>query len=767
MNSIPAGIETSLVGAGFSPTEVLVLQRLLEYDALTLRELAGVTGKSTGVLDQATKKLLRKNIIRRDFINSTAKFTITSMDLMLEWMEQDLKHKREVLSRQHQSFEQFIHNLQHEKKRAEIIYFDGLDGLGRAYRALLNSGKEMIGYVPVFCQIEDHPLKDFMVEWFRQRRKRGIFSRIISHDNALGRRYQSRDPFEYRQTVLIDEKTFPFTYEKIIIGDTVACINYAEKRACLLRYPELAAMERSLFEGIWRQETKKKVTPVSALGELTGSDTLIPATSVPLRVRTLSGLRGFFLSPISIAIFCGIAVLSAALTFYLYGYTKQMQFRQMQETVKSIAATGAFQFDAKDLEALQVEKDWKKPQWGKVVKQLERIEKNNDDLVFVYIFRKTKNDPSKIEFVSDSHSLNPYANIDADSANDVDADSNGKIETEGGDKLQWPGQTYPGPVPELFLAYEKPTASVEMYEDSFGKVVSGFAPIKDANDKTIAVLGVDMKAKILDDRVAAVFTPTAYFVAIFLFFVLVRLVAFNRALFVGLWEALNMRKVLTAALLCAEVAFFVTFAMYHYMLRLTIDEIGSRTMAIVATAASQFDPKDLDQLHWARDMKKDAYQRVFNSLNAIRDKNPTPPIKYVYIYRHENVDDPRMLEFIADADSNYTLPSIGPDSNGNGVLDAADENVAPGQSYYAQNNSHMLVAFNTPSYEKEFYIDKWGTLLSAYVPIKDGDKSIAILGADIDASVVLDTLHKRFDIWMWFSAVLSIGLFLVWVRRFL
>ena len=201
----------------------------------------------------------------------------------------------------------------------------------------------------------------------------------------------------------------------------------------------------------------------------------------------------------------------------------------MQETVKSIAATGAFQFDAKDLDALQTEADWKKPEWAKVVKQQEKIRNNNEDVTYVYIFRKAKNDPKKIEFISDSHSLNPYANTDSDPSNDVDADKNGKIEPEGGDKLQWPGQSYTSAPKEAFLAYQKPIATADMYEDSWGNYLSGYAPILDTNGKVVGVLAVDMKATLLNQRTTNIFQPAFYFFIFFLIFGLIRLGAFNKS----------------------------------------------------------------------------------------------------------------------------------------------------------------------------------------------------------------------------------------------
>lgn len=288
MNAMPQSVEASLLEAGFSSTEILILRRLLDDDALTLREMATKSGKSTGVLDQAMKKLMRKDIVVRETINGVEKYVIPSLEAVLRWMDEDVRRKRDMLSRRHENFETFLRTLEKDKKKPNIEYFNGLEGIAQAYRKIIEQGKEILGYVPVFCAIEEHPLRDFMVEWFRMRRKKGAFTRITAHDTPFGRRHQSRDPFEYRQTILLDAEQYPFTYEKYICGDTVTCINYAEKSACILKYPELAAMEASLFEGIWRQGVKERNTPVPE------KSAQPMETPVPATVRALKNGSYYF-----------------------------------------------------------------------------------------------------------------------------------------------------------------------------------------------------------------------------------------------------------------------------------------------------------------------------------------------------------------------------------------------------------------------------------------------------------------------------------------
>lgn len=181
-------------------------------------------------------------------------------------------------------------------------------------------------------------------------------------------------------------------------------------------------------------------------------------------------------------------------SFILYQHTVNLLTANLRQRIESIARTAVTAFDPRDIQELQIEPDWQKPEWSKVVNQLLAIEQSNEDILFVYIFRKKPSDPTLMDFVADSHSINPYANTDADPTNDVDANRDGVVEPDEADYLQWPGQDYEDPPEGTFRSYEfGPTSSKELYEDSFGRVITGYAPIV-SNGETIAVLAIDIKA---------------------------------------------------------------------------------------------------------------------------------------------------------------------------------------------------------------------------------------------------------------------------------
>lgn len=509
-----------------------------------------------------------------------------------------------------------------------------------------------------------------------------------------------------------------------------------------------------MFEALWMQEMAKQK-------EKAGQGIVTEETKkIEMKTRMTSAARDFFLSRKSLIVFAGISLLSAALTFYLYHYTRTLEFRRMQEVVKSIAATGASQFDSKDLDALREEKDWKKSEWERVVSQLETVRTNNDNLTFVYLFRKTKNDPKKMEFISDSHSRNPYANTDADPSNDVDADKDGIVDPEGHDKLQWPGQSYPDPVDEIFQAYEKPTVTKQMYEDEYGKVLSGFAPIKDASGRVAGVIGVDMKATLLHDRIEAIFQPFWYFLGFFLLLICVRFTAFNRSLLKELLSLSKTKTFLTTACVLVMLFIVVSYAMYLQMLHLINEQTAERLRAIAATTAMQIDYRDLEPLRFARDMKRPEYQRVFEILNKVRKENPD--VQWAYILRLSHSEG--MWEFVVDADSNYFL-SPGDDYNNDGVITESEENVFPGFQYAISNSPNIQLALKEPVAETQWYSDQWGTFVSGYAPIFGADgKSVAIVGFDITVPQVKNIVQPTFRSILIFLIFSFISLLLIFVH---
>ncbi len=217
----------------------------------------------------------------------------------------------------------------------------------------------------------------------------------------------------------------------------------------------------------------------------------------------------------------GAIIVIAIMSWFLYKHTVILLSDNLRQRLLSIAITQVANIDPDDIQSLQVEGDWKKPAWSRVVGQLKRAKNSNPNIVYMYIFKKSDIDSTKMVFVADAESLNPYANIDNDLANDVDANGDGKIEPDGADNLQWPSQEYPEPPAETFESYNGPLTSKDLYSDEYGKVLTGYAPILDSNQNVIAVLATDIRANDFSTITTQTLIPFIGFIIFLVFAIIV------------------------------------------------------------------------------------------------------------------------------------------------------------------------------------------------------------------------------------------------------
>jgi adenylate cyclase len=102
-------------------------------------------------------------------------------------------------------------------------------------------------------------------------------------------------------------------------------------------------------------------------------------------------------------------------------------------------------------------------------------------------------------------------------------------------------------------------------------------------------------------------------------------------------------------------------------------------------------------------------------MKALRDSHPD--FKYLYTMRK----DGRTLRFVVDADY------------GN----KEDPGAAIGEAYEIRNDE-ILVGFERPTAETQFYTDKWGTLMSGYAPVRNSrGQTVALVGVDMASGRVL------------------------------
>lgn len=108
-------------------------------------------------------------------------------------------------------------------------------------------------------------------------------------------------------------------------------------------------------------------------------------------------------------------------------------------------------------------------------------------------------------------------------------------------------------------------------------------------------------------------------------------------------------------------------------------------------------------------------------------REAAPNIRYIYIWR--KTSNPTTLAFVTDSDTVYPV-----DWDENGKIDELEIPPLPGEDYDVTDIPEVQdEAFQHSVVLDDFIVDRWGTFLSGFAPIRDSSgNTVAILGMDVE-----------------------------------
>ncbi len=173
---------------------------------------------------------------------------------------------------------------------------------------------------------------------------------------------------------------------------------------------------------------------------------------------------------------CSMLVIACLSNFLIYKFALEQQFSLLQDKLKTIARTSALFIDAEALSRVPLNKEGvSAPEFRAVMRQLNAIRDANPGIVYIYILAKTEKE-GIVQFVVDP---------DIPSADEV---------AQG--ISSFPGDHYDATrFPAMLNAFYGPSVDDSIQADEWGAVLSGYAPIRGADGKTVAIIGVDMSAE--------------------------------------------------------------------------------------------------------------------------------------------------------------------------------------------------------------------------------------------------------------------------------
>jgi len=192
------------------------------------------------------------------------------------------------------------------------------------------------------------------------------------------------------------------------------------------------------------------------------------------------------------------------------------------------------------------------------------------------------------------------------------------------------------------------------------------------------------------------------------------------------------------------------FLIYDYSLKSQFAQIRERLKVIAQTAALSIDGDVIKSIPLNRDgVNTASYKITAQQLERIRAANPS----LLYIYTLTKTSKPGIWQFVVDLNPVKINPK------------KKAATAFPGDLYNAARFPEMMRGYSSASADKTIMTDEWGSTLSGYAPIRDGNNTVvAVLGVDMSAKDVYTT---QWGVRNRAFLVLLLGLFLSMVLGFL
>lgn len=199
-----------------------------------------------------------------------------------------------------------------------------------------------------------------------------------------------------------------------------------------------------------------------------------------------------YLLKYSFLLLCSVVIIS--FLFYNFYLIIQQEFiDEVRHYVKNLSASIATNINVEELKQIKTSEDAGKPVYKKLQNQLYRYKNDFDDIKYIYIMRRSTKSNAKqsdMEYVVDLP---------------VEDENNDGIIDES-EKTEMPTTAYDAStLPAMINAWSRPDADKDVAPDPpYPDLLSGYAPIKDVDGKTHAIVGIDITADAITTKLTAV-----------------------------------------------------------------------------------------------------------------------------------------------------------------------------------------------------------------------------------------------------------------------
>jgi len=233
--------EEALKELNLNDKEVKVYLSLLMLGQSTVNAIAKKAHLNRVSTYDLLKALLERGFVSYVIVSGVKHFEAVEPSKFLD----SLKEKQEKMEMILPELEAIKSSL---TKKPHIEMYEEINGLKSIFNDILKVNKEtwFIGDPKMLDS-----LQFYFSHFIAQKRKQGIFSKVITYDCPAMRKYQKESPEKHVQIKFIKES---LNMTKIIYADKVAFLTFREKNSIgvLIHNQEIADTEKKLFNLLWK-----------------------------------------------------------------------------------------------------------------------------------------------------------------------------------------------------------------------------------------------------------------------------------------------------------------------------------------------------------------------------------------------------------------------------------------------------------------------------------------------------------------------------------
>ena len=188
--------------------------------------------------------------------------------------------------------------------------------------------------------------------------------------------------------------------------------------------------------------------------------------------RILFSLR----SKLFFAFFSVTALITMTISYSMYNHMRSDHTKALSQQLKNIAAVASLQVEGDVIEQIVSQEQETSREYNAVKENLSNIANKIPEIKYIYTMRKTQEE-GQYTFIVDV---------------DPDAESVAHV-----------GESYDGStLPAMASGFVTPSADQDFTTDQWGTILSGYAPIRNSNNEIVAIVGIDIDAQVMVDRLA-------------------------------------------------------------------------------------------------------------------------------------------------------------------------------------------------------------------------------------------------------------------------